>query len=80
MISWQSIYLLLEETEAIGENHQPFTSHWQTLSHEVVSGRTWTSKLSGYRHWMRNVGANSTTVLHDFYCEELLQLIRHKKV
>jgi len=29
---------------------------------------------------MRNVGANSTTVLRDFYCEELLQLIRHKKV
>jgi len=26
MISWQSIYLLLEETEAIGENHQPSTN------------------------------------------------------
>jgi hypothetical protein len=30
---WRSV-LLLEET---GENHQPATSHWQTLSHNVVS-------------------------------------------
>ena len=31
-ISWQSV-LLVEET---GENHRPVTSHWQTLSHNVV--------------------------------------------
>jgi hypothetical protein len=28
---------LVEETEVIGENHQPAASHWQTLSHNVVS-------------------------------------------
>jgi hypothetical protein len=33
VISWQSV-LLLEES---GENHQPVTSHRQTLSHNVVS-------------------------------------------
>jgi hypothetical protein len=28
---------LVEETEVPGENHRPLTSHWQTLSHNVVS-------------------------------------------
>ena len=32
VLSWQTI-LLLEET---GENHRPVTSHWQTLSYNVV--------------------------------------------
>ena len=32
-ISWRSV-LLVEET---GENHCPVASHWQTLSHKVVS-------------------------------------------
>jgi len=34
VISWQSV-LLVEETGVLGENHQPATSHWQTLSHNV---------------------------------------------
>ena len=34
-ISWRSV-LLLEETGVPGENHRPVTSHWQTLSHNVV--------------------------------------------
>jgi hypothetical protein len=29
--------LLVEETGVPGENHQPVASHWQTLSHNVVS-------------------------------------------
>jgi len=33
VISWQSV-LLVEGTR---ENHQPVASHWQTLSHNVVS-------------------------------------------
>ena len=32
-ISWQSVWLV-EET---GENHLPVISHWQTLSHNVLS-------------------------------------------
>jgi hypothetical protein len=35
-ISWWSV-LLLEETGVPGENYQPVVSHWQTLSHNVVS-------------------------------------------
>jgi hypothetical protein len=27
----------VEETGVHGENHQPAVSHWQTLSHDVVS-------------------------------------------
>jgi hypothetical protein len=36
VISWQSV-LLVEENVIPGINHQPATSHWQTLSHNVVS-------------------------------------------
>ena len=38
VISWRSVlFLLVEETGVCGENHQPVTSHWQTLSHNVLS-------------------------------------------
>ena len=30
-------FLLVDETGVPGENHRPATSHWQTLSHHVVS-------------------------------------------
>ena len=33
--SWRLV-LLVEETGVPGENHRPATSHWQTLSHNVV--------------------------------------------
>ena len=36
VISWWSV-LLVEETVVPGENHRPVASHWQTLSHNVVS-------------------------------------------
>jgi len=35
-ISWRSV-LLVEETGLPRENHRPVASHWQTLSHSVVS-------------------------------------------
>ena len=39
-ISWQSV-LLVEEIGVPGKNNRPVTSHWQTLSHYVVSN-IWT--------------------------------------
>jgi hypothetical protein len=36
VISWWSV-LLVEETGVLREHHRPVTSHWQTLSHNVVS-------------------------------------------
>jgi hypothetical protein len=45
VISWRSV-LLVEETGGPGENHWPIASHWQTLSHNVVSS---TPRLSGVR-------------------------------
>jgi len=36
VISWWSV-LFVEETGVPGENHRPVRSHWQTLSHNVVS-------------------------------------------
>jgi len=32
-----SQFYWMEETKVPGENHLPVTSHWQTLSHNVVS-------------------------------------------
>ena len=43
-ISWWSA--LLEKTRVPDENHRPAASHWQTLSHNVVSS---TPHLSGIR-------------------------------
>jgi len=36
VISWRSV-LLVVETGVPGENHRLVTSHWETLSHNVVS-------------------------------------------
>ena len=35
-VSWLSV-LLVEETGVPRENHRPVASHWQTLSHNVIS-------------------------------------------
>jgi hypothetical protein len=45
VMSWQSV-LLVKETGVPRENQRPATSHWQTLSHNVVSS---TPHLSGIR-------------------------------
>jgi hypothetical protein len=55
-MSWQSV-LLVEETGVPGENHQPVASHWQTLSHNIVSSTPClvgirTQNVSGDRHWL----------------------------
>jgi hypothetical protein len=44
-VSWWSV-LLVEETGEPGENHRPVASHWQTISHSVVSS---TPHLSGFK-------------------------------
>ena len=56
VISQQSV-LLVEETGVPGENPRPVTSHWQTLSHNVVSSAhrhrgNRTHNFSGDRHWL----------------------------
>jgi len=43
VILWQSV-LLVEETRIAWGNHRPAASHWQTLSHSVLSS---TPRLSG---------------------------------
>jgi hypothetical protein len=56
VIFWQSA-LLVKKTGVPGENHQPVASHWQTLSHNVVSStprKEWvqTCNFRGDRHWL----------------------------
>jgi len=45
VISWRSV-LLVEETGVPGENHLHAASHWQTLSHRVVSSTFRLSELT----------------------------------
>jgi hypothetical protein len=56
VISWQSV-LLVKETDVPQENHRPAASHWQTLSHNLVSSTPClsgvrTHNVSGNRHWL----------------------------
>ena len=54
VISWWSV-LLVEETWGSGENHRPVTSHWQTLSHNIVHLtliEVRTHNFRSYRHWL----------------------------
>jgi len=55
VISWRTV-VLVEETGVPGENHWHVASHWQTLSHNVVSStpryeRGSYSQLNGDGHW-----------------------------
>jgi hypothetical protein len=50
VISWRSV-LLVEETRVFRENHQPAASHWQTLSHNVISS-TPRHNYSSNRFWL----------------------------
>jgi hypothetical protein len=42
--SWRSVFLVAETGEP-GENHRPEASHWQTLWHNVVSGKPRLSRV-----------------------------------
>ena len=55
MFNTTSNYISVLSVEEIGVPHQPAASHWQTLSHNVVSstprlGRIGTHNVSGDRH------------------------------
>ena len=49
-ISWRSV-LLVDETGVPRENHRPVTSHWQTSSHNVISGTPCHERYSNSQRW-----------------------------
>ena len=61
--------LLVEETGVPGENHRPVASHWQTVSHNVLSS---TPRLSGIRthsvsfSWMSLYQGDKTSLFNCF--------------
>jgi len=54
VILWRPV-LLLEETGVPGENHRPVASHWQTLSHNVVSSTPRHQWYSNSLKWWYNL-------------------------
>jgi len=44
VISWRSV-LLVKETEVLWENHQPVSSHWQTITKSCIK---YTSPWAGF--------------------------------
>jgi hypothetical protein len=49
ILSWRSV-LLVEETRVPRENHRPVASHWQSLSHNVVSSTLHHERGSNSQH------------------------------
>ena len=48
-VYWRSV-LLVEKTRIHRENHRPVASHWQTLSHNVVSSTPRHERDSNTQH------------------------------
>jgi hypothetical protein len=80
--------LLVEETGVPGENHQPVASHWQNLSHNVVSNTPrlrgiWTH-VSGDRINRKKNCHNSLIILYSIflyvceYCAATSTLFLHE--
>ena len=61
--SWRSV-LLMEKTEVLRENHRPAASHWQTLSHDVVSSTQKNGKEKKRECWNNLYWASM--LLHSF--------------
>jgi hypothetical protein len=76
-----------------GENHRPVASHWQTLSHNVVSGTprhergSKSQRVSGDRHWTHKTSltphhfivAHVPSQESEHYCNCVLEIIDIKK-
>jgi hypothetical protein len=74
VISWQSV-LLLGETEVTSEYHRPVASHWQILSHIVVSRphrHEWHCNSNRKYIWLSLYCIVMTVkyIVFNFYCNE----------
>ena len=83
VISWRSV-LLVVEIRVPRENHWPVASHWQTLSHNVVSstphlGGIQTYNDSGDRHWLHSYKSNNHAITATTTPINIRTLIIHKE-
>jgi hypothetical protein len=68
--SWRWSVVLVVETGVSGENNQPASSHWQTLSHNVASSTPRLERNSISPSW-RVLGKNGR-----MWCQNLITWLR----
>ena len=82
-ISRQSV-VLVEETGVPGENHRPVVSHWQTVSHNVVSSTprlSWVSICTDLTGSCKsNYHTIMTTTAPRLFWDDIVQTNRHAVV
>jgi hypothetical protein len=73
VISWRSI-LLVDETGVPGENHRPVASHWQTLSHNIL-----TSTPRNHQVWLKKICISICAYLFSWKhaCQEICEHIKY---
>jgi hypothetical protein len=65
VMSWKSV-LLVEEARVHRENHWPVTSHWQTLSYNVVFEYTLLHQSNNFKVY--------TVILNYIYIDQFIQI------
>ena len=64
VISWQSV-LLVEKMGIQRENHRSGASHWQTLSHSIVSSTPLLNRI--WTHWVIGTDCRGTCSYKSYY-------------
>jgi len=66
------VILFVEETRVPGGNHRPIASHWQTLSHNVVSSTPRLSRVQAHNINIVVIGTDCTSSWKSNYHTNML--------